>query len=226
MKVRDKVQEKVFDRVEDHREVLNTGWTIREIEADLDRREETLDKIETKVDSYSKEKKHFLHKALDAGARKKVRFYAKAKEADMKRSFWSDLWENLMVQQFFLIKLLLEAKRHELLTQPTDIAGDLLGNHLDIQSLNVEAVKTALESNEVEQTEIHETIEELDLHLHDSGDGELSLDLSEVKREAAELEVADIGSGESGLGTGMEAAMDEQIREALDEVDQELDEDR
>lgn len=211
MKLRTVVQEEVFEAANGDTGVLNTGWTIDEIEADLDRREDVMDQLEEKVDSFSTEQKQYLEAALEAGPRETVRLYAKAKEAEMYKSFWSQLWENLMVQQFFLLKLLLEAKRRSLLTQPT---GDL-GFNLDIESLDVEAVRTALENSAIEQSQTTETIEALDVHLNQDSADALSLDLSAIRAEASELEAAAISGGEFELGSSLEEAIDDQIQAEL-----------
>lgn len=211
MKVRNQVQEEVFDRVSNDNAVLNTGWTIGEIEADLDRRETVMEQIEEKFDSFFEEKKHYLEKALEAGPRKTVRFYAKAKEADMYKSFWSELWENLMIQQFFLIKLILEAKRRSLLTDP----GGEFDFEIDIGSMDAEAVKGALDASDIEQSEAQDTIEAIDMHLNRDEDSDLSLDLSRIREEAGELEAAIISSGEPESGSSMEAAINHQIEEEL-----------
>jgi hypothetical protein len=217
MKLRDQANELIFDEVDPERGALNCGFTIGEIEADLDRREEVMDGLEQKVDSHSEEKKRFLKKALEAGPRKTIRFYAKAKEADMYRGFYRELWENLMIQQFFLIKLLLEAKRNNLLVDP----GAEFGFEVDIGEMDQSAVRGAIDSSDLEREQVPDTIGAIDAHLG-VADGEgMSLDLDEIRSEAEELEAAEIGAGETELGGGMETAINQQIEAELEKMEAE-----
>lgn len=215
MKLRDPVQEWIGSA--EHGGALNSGWSIDEIDDDLDQREQVLRQIEEKVDTFSEEKKQYLEKALDASTRKKTRFYAKAKEADMYRSFWSELWENLMIQQFFLIKLSLEAKRRDLMANPSEE----LPFELDIGDLNSDAIKNALENSNLEQDGVQDVIEQVDIHFDRNGNSDFTLDLEEIKSEAEEIEAAEIGSGEAELGSGMESAIDEQINKELEKMREE-----
>ncbi|RLM41950.1 hypothetical protein DVK00_19120 [Haloarcula sp. Atlit-47R] len=215
MKLREPVKQ--WLSADEQRGALNSGWTVEEIDEDLDRREKVLRQIEEKVDSFSEEKKQYLEKALDAGTRKKSRLYAKAKEADMYRSFWSELWENLMIQQFFLIKLSLEAKRRDLMANPAEE----LPIELDIGDLNADAIRNALENSNLEQEGVQDVIDQVDMHFDRSGDTDFSLDLDEIKSEAEEIEAAEIGSGEAELGSGMESAIDEQIDKELQKMQEE-----
>jgi len=135
----------------------------------------------------------------------------------MYRSFWSELWENLMIQQFFLIKLSLEAKRRNLMADPAEA----LSLDLDIGELNAQAVRNALENSSLEQEGIRETIDQIDMHFDRAGDAELSLDLDEIKEEAEEIEAAEIGAGEAELGSGMEEAVNQQIEAELNKMKEE-----
>jgi hypothetical protein len=216
MKLRDPIRRWIGDG--SPRGALDSGHTIAEIEADLDRREEVLRSIESKVDSHSREKKQYLEKAVNADARKKMRLYAKAKEAGMYRSFYSELWENLMVQQFFLIKLSLEAKRRGLLA---DATGEL-PVEIDIGELNADAIRNALEDSSLEQDDVEDTIEMVDMHFDRDGASDLQLDLDEIRSEAEELEAAEIGSGEAELGSEMKSHIDDQVEEELARMEEEV----
>jgi hypothetical protein len=216
MKLRDPIRRWIGDN--SPRGALDSGHTIAEIEDDLDRREEVLRNIESKVDSHSQEKKQYLEKAVGADARKKMRFYAKAQEAGMYRSFYSELWENLMIQQFFLIKLSLEAKRRRLLV---DATGEL-PIEIDIGELNADAIRNALEDSSLEQDDVEDTIEMVDMHFDRDSASDLQLDLDEIRSEAEELEAAEIGSGEAELGSEMKSHIDDQVEKELARMEEEV----
>jgi hypothetical protein len=136
------------------------------------------------------------------------------KESEMNKSFYAELFDNLMAQQLFLTKLVLEAKRQRIFDDPMR----KLGFDVDIASMNVGAVATALEQSSIRQDEVQETIEQLEISLDSvNGDG-LSLDLDDLKQEADMLSASDIDSS-FDLGSDWDEAIDQQIEEELNRLD-------
>ena len=120
--------------------VFNTNHTISQLQDELERREEIIQKVEKRTDNHHKRKKKFLKKAAESRNQRKLRLMAKAKKSEMNKTFYAELFDNLMVQQLFLTKLVLEAKRQRIFEDPMQN----LGFDVDIASMNVEAVSMAL----------------------------------------------------------------------------------
>ena len=135
----------------------------------------------------------------------------------MNKSFYAELFDNLMVQQLFLTKLVLEAKRRRIFDDPMR----KLGFDVDIASMNVEAVATALEQSSIRQDEVQETIEQLEISLDSVDRDGLSFDLEDLKQEADMLSASDIDSS-FDLGSNWDEAIDQQIEEELDRLEEDF----
>lgn len=197
--------------------VFNTKYTISQLQDELDRREDIIQKVEKRTDNHHERKKKYLKKAAKSRNQRKLRLMAKAKESEMNKTFYAELFDNLMVQQLFLTKLVLEAKRQRIFEDPMRN----LGFDVDIASMNVEAVSTALEDSSIKQDDVQDTIEQLEVSL-DTGDRNgLSLDLDELKAEADMLEASEIESESFDIGSDWDASIDRQIEEELDRLDDE-----
>ena len=198
--------------------IFNTGYTLDEIEDELNRRDKAIQRVERKTDKYHKRKKKCLQKAASSKNQRKLRFVAKAKEAEMYKSFFAELFDNLMAQQLFLTKLSLKAKRRSIFQSPMEE----FGFNVDIGGMNQDAVTDALQRSSFEQDNIQNTIEDVQMEFETMEDDGLSLDLDELKDEADMLEASDIESDSVDLGSSFNEAIDSQIEEELDQLEDEF----
>jgi hypothetical protein len=215
MTLRDQLVKTVDPLFSQQNGVFNTRYTISQLQDELERREEIIQKVEKRTDNHHKRKKKFLKKAAESRNQRKLRLMAKAKESEMNKTFYAELFDNLMVQQLFLTKLVLEAKRQRIFEDPMQN----LGFDVDIASMNVEAVSMALEDSSIKQDEVQETIEQLKVSLDTADRDGLSLNLDELKEEADMLEASEIESESFDLGSEWDESIDQQIEEELDQLD-------
>ena len=215
MTLRDQLIKTVDPLFSQQNGVFNTRYTISQLQDELERREEIIQKVEKRTDNHHKRKKKFLKKAAESRNQRKLRLMAKAKESEMNKTFYAELFDNLMVQQLFLTKLVLEAKRQRIFEDPMQN----LGFDVDIASMNVEAVSMALEDSSIKQDEVQETIEQLEVSLDTVDRDGLSLNLDELKEEADMLEASEIESESFDLGSDWDESIDQQIEEELDQLD-------
>lgn len=215
MTLRDQLVKTVDPLFSQQNGVFNTRYTISQLQDELERREEIIQKVEKRTDNHHKRKKKFLKKAAESRNQRKLRLMAKAKESEMNKTFYAELFDNLMVQQLFLTKLVLEAKRQRIFENPMQN----LGFDVDIASMNVEAVSMALEDSSIKQDEVQETIEQLEVSLDTADRDGLSLNLDELKEEADMLEASEIESESFDLGSDWDESIDQQIEEELDQLD-------
>ena len=215
MTLRDQLVKTVDPLFSQQNGVFNTRYTISQLQDELERREEIIQKVEKRTDNHHKRKKKFLKKAAESRNQRKLRLMAKAKESEMNKTFYAELFDNLMIQQLFLTKLVLEAKRQRIFEDPMQN----LGFDVDIASMNVEAVSMALEDSSIKQDEVQETIEQLKVSLDTADRDGLSLDLDELKEEADMLEASEIESESFDLGSEWDESIDQQIEEELDQLD-------
>jgi hypothetical protein len=215
MTLRDQLVKTVDPLFSQQNGVFNTRYTISQLQDELERREEIIQKVEKRTDNHHKRKKKFLKKAAESRNQRKLRLMAKAKESEMNKTFYAELFDNLMVQQLFLTKLVLEAKRQRIFEDPMQN----LGFDVDIASMNVEAVSMALEDSSIKQDEVQETIEQLEVSLDTADRDGLSLNLDELKEEADMLEASEIESESFDLGSEWDESIDQQIEEELDQLD-------
>jgi hypothetical protein len=215
MTLRDQLIKTVDPLFSQQNGVFNTRYTISQLQDELERREEIIQKVEKRTDNHHKRKKKFLKKAAESRNQRKLRLMAKAKESEMNKTFYAELFDNLMVQQLFLTKLVLEAKRQRIFEDPMQN----LGFDVDIASMNVEAVSMALEDSSIKQDEVQETIEQLEVSLDTADRDGLSLNLDELKEEADMLEASEIESESFDLGSEWDESIDQQIEEELDQLD-------
>lgn len=217
MTLRDQLVKTVEPLFSERNGVFNTKYTISQLQDELDRREEIIQKVEKRTDNHHERKKKYLKKAAESRNQRKLRLMAKAKESEMNKTFYAELFDNLMVQQLFLTKLVLEAKRQRIFEDPMRN----LGFDVDIASMNVEAVSTALEDSSIKQDEVQETIEQLEVSLDTADRNGLSLNLDELKEEADMLEASEIESESFDIGSDWDESIDQQIEEELDRLDDE-----
>ena len=215
MTLRDQLIKTVDPLFSQQNGVFNTRYTISQLQDELERREGIIQKVEKRTDNHHKRKKKFLKKAAESRNQRKLRLMAKAKESEMNKTFYAELFDNLMVQQLFLTKLVLEAKRQRIFEDPMQN----LGFDVDIASMNVEAVSMALEDSSIKQDEVQETIEQLEVSLDTADRDGLSLNLDELKEEADMLEASEIESESFDLGSDWDESIDQQIEEELDQLD-------
>lgn len=215
MTLRDQLVKTVDPLFSQQNGVFNTRYTISQLQDELERREEIIQKVEKRTDNHHKRKKKFLKKAAESRNQRKLRLMAKAKESEMNKTFYAELFDNLMVQQLFLTKLVLEAKRQRIFEDPMQN----LGFDVDIASMNVEAVSMALEDSSIKQDEVQETIEQLEVSLDTADRDGLSLNLDELKEEADMLEASEIESESFDLGSDWDESIDQQIEEELGQLD-------
>lgn len=215
MTLRDQLVKTVDPLFSQQNGVFNTRYTISQLQDELERREEIIQKVEKRTDNHHKRKKKFLKKAAESRNQRKLRLMAKAKESEMNKTFYAELFDNLMVQQLFLTKLVLEAKRQRIFEDPMQN----LGFDVDIASMNVEAVSMALEDSSIKQDEVQETIEQLKVSLDTADRDGLSLNLDELKEEADMLEASEIESESFDLGSDWDESINQQIEEELDQLD-------
>lgn len=218
MKFRDQLQTTLAPILGTSNGVFNTGYTLDEIEEELNRRDKAIQRVEKKTDKYYKRKKKYLQKAANSKNQRKLRFVAKAKEAEMYKSFFAELFDNLMAQQLFLTKLSLKAKRRNIFQSPMEE----FGFDVDIGGMNQDAVTDALQRSSFEQDDIQSTIEDVQMEFDTMDDDGLSLDLDELKEEADMLEASNIESDGVDLGGSFNEAIDNQIEKELDELEDEF----
>jgi hypothetical protein len=204
----------VLDPLFPNQGVFNTGYTLGQLQNELERREEVIERVEKRTDHHHEQKKRYLKKAAEARNQRKLRFVTKMKESEMNKSFYAELFDNLMIQQLLLTKLVLEAKRQRIFDDPMR----KLGFGVDITALDTEAVGTALEQSSIRQDEVQETIEQLEISLDSVDRDGLSLDLDDLKEEADMLSASDIDSS-FDLGSDWDETIDQQIDEELDRLE-------
>ena len=195
--------------------VFNTEYTLDDIDDELSRRENVIQRVEKKTDKHHKLKRKYLEKAADSKNQRKLRYVSKAKENELHKSFYSELFDNMMAQQLFLTKLSLEAKRREIGADPME----QFGFDVDIAGMDADAVTNALQKSSIQQEEIGDTIEQIQMEFDADSHSGLSLDLDELKQEAEMLEASDIESDSVDLGSEWDDAIDQQIDEELDRLD-------
>ena len=195
--------------------VFNTEYTLDDIDNELSRREDVIQRVEKKTDKHHKLKRKYLEKAADSKNQRKLRYVSKAKENELHKSFYSELFDNMMAQQLFLTKLSLEAKRREIGADPME----QFGFDVDIAGMDADAVTNALQKSSIQQEEIGDTIEQIQMEFDADSHSGLSLDLDELKQEAEMLEASDIESDSVDLGSEWDDAIDQQIDEELDRLD-------
>ena len=195
--------------------VFNTEYTLDDIDNELSRREEVIQRVEKKTDKHHKLKRKYLEKAADSKNQRKLRYVSKAKENELYKSFYSELFDNMMAQQLFLTKLSLEAKRRQIGADPME----QFGFDVDIAGMDADAVTNALQKSSIQQEEIGDTIEQIQMEFDADSHSGLSLDLDELKQEAEMLEASDIKSDSVDLGSEWDDAIDQQIDEELDRLD-------
>lgn len=217
MTLRDQLVKTVEPLFSERNGVFNTKYTISQLQDELERRDDIIQKVEKRTDNHHERKKKYLKKAAESRNQRKLRLMAKAKESEMNKTFYAELFDNLMVQQLFLTKLVLEAKRQRIFEDPMRN----LGFDVDIASMNVEAVSIALEDSSIKQDDVQETIEQLKVSLDTADRDGLSLDLDELKEEADMLEASEIESSSFELGSDWDESIDQQIEEELDRLDDE-----
>jgi hypothetical protein len=195
--------------------VFNTEYTLDDIDNELSRREDVIQRVEKKTDKHHKLKRKYLEKAADSKNQRKLRYVSKAKENELHKSFYSELFDNMMAQQLFLTKLSLEAKRRQIGADPME----QFGFDVDIAGMDADAVTNALQKSSIQQEEIGDTIEQIQMEFDADSHSGLSLDLDELKQEAEMLEASDIESNSVDLGSEWDDAIDQQIDEELDRLD-------
>ena len=195
--------------------VFNTEYTLDDIDDELSRREDVIQRVEKKTDKHHKLKRKYLEKAADSKNQRKLRYVSKAKENELHKSFYSELFDNMMAQQLFLTKLSLEAKRRQIGADPME----QFGFDVDIAGMDADAVTNALQKSSIQQEEIGDTIEQIQMEFDADSHSGLSLDLDELKQEAEMLEASDIESDSVDLGSEWDDAIDQQIDEELDRLD-------
>jgi len=195
--------------------VFNTQYTLEELERELSQRERVIRKIEKKAEKNHNRKKRYLKKAADSMNQRKVRFAAKAKEAEMHKSFFSELFDNMMAQYLFLTKLVIEAKQRRVYEAPMEE----FGFNVNIDQMNVDAVTNALENSSMKQAEVSDTIDEIQMEIDTADRSGITLDLEEIKQEADMLSASDIESDSFDVGGEWNDAIDEQIEAELDRLE-------
>jgi biopolymer transport protein ExbB/TolQ len=197
-----------------NRGVFNTGYTLDQIEQELDRRDKVLRKVEQRFEKHSKEKKQYLQKAADSKHQTKLRYAAKAKEADMYKRFFSSLFDNLMAQQLFLTNLSLKAKQSQLFDNPMEE----FGFEIDISGMNADAVSRALEDTGFEQEEVEHTMEEIGMSMEMMDEDGITLSLDEIKDDIDNLQEDELMEGGGTLAEGFDEKIDEQIEDELQQL--------
>ena len=194
-------------------EVLNTGYTEAEFEAELDRREEALESIENNVTKHAQKYELLLQKAVNKHGTKKVRYLMKAKEQQLKHELKSEIYDDLMRRQLSLVKILLYDKKQKM---RDGLAWDF---EIDIAELPVDDIVEGIEDDSNQARAAQEVIEELEMAMELDSEDTLGIDLSDIEAEAAELEAADIADKSLEVDSELESDIDEQIQEELANLD-------
>lgn len=191
-------------------EVLETGFTEAQFEDELENRESVLKEIENSIVRHAKRYEQFLRQAVEKKGDRKVRYLLKAKEQQLKHDIKNEIYDNLMRQQLFLVKLLLHDKKQKMRD-----AGQNWGFDIDISELPVDNVVEEIESESDQARAESEVINEIEMAMDIGSDGTLGIDLSDIESEAEELEAADIADKSLEVNSSLEADIDSRIQEEL-----------
>lgn len=192
--------------------MLDSGYTLAELEGALERRDEILNFLERKSEMHYEQAKQYFEKARGSENHRKLRFYGRGKQHEVKESLYTDLFENLLMQQLFLTNLVVRGKKQQVWDDPMDE----LGLEIDISSLNQQAIADALNRSDLNQQETDRVMDEVGVAL-DVTDDELGMpSLDELREEAYEL---DGPSGDSGLAESFNDRFDDVIDDELEKLD-------
>jgi hypothetical protein len=195
-------------------EVLETSFTEEEFEAELEKRESVLKDIENSVVRHAKKYEQFLQQAVEKNGDRKVRYLLKAKEQQLKHDIKNEIYDNLMRQQLFLVKLLLHDKKQKMRD-----AGQNWDFNIDISQLPVDDIVDDIESESDQAQVENEVIEEIEMAMDLGSDGTLGIDLSDIESEAEELEAADIADKALDVDSSLEEDIDDRIQDELAGID-------
>lgn len=195
-------------------EVLSTGHTEAEFERELDRREDVLKELENSIVRHGKKYRQFLEKATEKRGDRKIRFLMKAKKQEIKHEIKNEIYDDLMRQQLFLVKLLLHDKK-----QKMRAAGETWDFEINVADLPVEDMIEDIESESERMLAVQEVIEEMEMSMGASSEDALGIDLSDIEKEAAELEAADIADKSLEVDSELESNIDDRIQDELADID-------
>lgn len=198
--------------------VLGTGYSLSTIREDLEDRESTLQSIERWTEKIRERKFNALKNASDADFGDKIRHYRKGEQARGQLETLEDLHDKVMVEQLFLSKLVNQHLRQNYVDNTTES----FGFQVDIAEMDAGEVSNAIDRSDVLEEETVKTIQEIDEAMSRAGDVDMPVDLSEVRREAEELEADELESEIEG--SRVEDQLDRRIDQELREMDVDVDE--
>jgi len=194
-------------------EVLNTGFTEQEFEEELERREGVLKSLENSVVRHAKKYEEYLEKAAEQKGDRKIRYLLKAKQQQIKHDIKNQIYDKLMRHQLFLVKLLLHHTKIVLSN-----SADKFDFQIDIGDLPVDEIAEGLEAESDQRQTESEVIEEVEMEMDLEDDAALSVDLSDLRAEAAEMEADDIAADAIEVNSSIEDDINEEIEKELDEL--------
>lgn len=199
-------------------EVLNSGFTEREFEEELNRREEVLKELEGSIVRHASRYESFLEKAVEKKGDRRIRFLLKAKKEEIKHDVKNGIYDNLMRQQLFLVKLLLLHKKKTIAN-----AAENFDFAIDVGELPTEEMIGAISEESDQQQEVRETIEELETELGINAEETLGVDLSDIEAEAEELEAAEISEETLSLSSSVDELIEDSVADEWEELTAETD---
>lgn len=191
-------------------EVLETGFTEEQFEAELEKRESVLKEIENSIVRHGKKYEKFLQRAIEKRGDRKVRYLLKAKEQQIKHDIKNEIYDNLMRQQLFLVKLLLHDKKQKMRD-----AGQNWGFNIDISELPANDVVDDIESESDRAQAEREVMEEVEMAMDLDSEDTLGIDLTDIESEAEELEAVDIADKSLEVDSSLESDIDDRIQDEL-----------
>jgi ribosome-associated translation inhibitor RaiA len=202
--------------LDSEQEVLNTGYTLEEIDQEIKNRSKVNRKLRRQLKRHKEKYKSYRDDAVEATGDEKSDLYVKAKEEQIKHDTKQDFLDKLSERKLFLQSLRLQHVAKQL----EDPAGNVQGVEIDVGELSVEEISDAIHEAESSEDEAEFVMEEVEREL-DLGTG---LDVSDIKEDVEEEEAARIDEETSELEEGVESEIDREIEERLSELDDEFDE--
>jgi len=192
-------------KMDSNGEVLESGFTLKQLVNDINGREEAIDELQHDVDRHEKKKKRAVEKAQDAETQTdKKEYMVEAKEHKLAKEKKENILEHLLNQKLTLKELKLQHFQ--------DNIGDTENTELDIDlsEIAVSDIEAAVEESADETWEETENMEDL------------SDAMSMADRETSSLDLSDIESEVNGNTD--EVDLSQRTLETEEEIDQAIEE--
>jgi hypothetical protein len=199
---------------------LNTGYSLEELEKELQRRDKVLERFQSKAERNRKKARKYYREAEKAVNSRKVRLFGQGKQHAIRESLYSDLTENLLVQQLFLENLVAEAKRKEFFDNQM---GEVFG--IDIGELNQEAIGDAMHRSEVSNDKVAETIGDVYIDMEVDDEDRIVPNVEELREQAHAVDGSD-KQGSPEIARELNDSVDDKIEDELNRLDKNAEQER